>query len=861
MSAPAKRSVLSTRLVPSLALAVAVGIGAGGPLAAQESEEVIVDVGEDTASTDTDVSVSDAPGEGQPEPDADQRLQALAQELELATQGRAAAAEHHYTVGMKAYREGRLAEAIKSLTKAVDYQPGNERYSESLREVSAAAGVLRDPRDVFVNEIADVIDVENQRLWIEIQRAIEDGQKHMAAEEYTEAHQSFTMAKVRLESLPFADTRREEEMRRVQTLLAENAERRKQQELEIQRSENQAAQERKQELRQHELRLEKKRIDSMLARALKARERRDFDECILYCEQILKINRAESRAHNLLVRARRERHVYLRQITAHAWEEEHTTLFENIREDMLPQLDLVVYSDDWHEIDRRRSAPVRDDVKGQDEQAWRQEIEYQLDQKLTLEFLDNDIGEVVEFLQQNTSVNIVLDPEVLALDPGAITMTVRDMQLRNVLDFIMIQTGLRYSLQDEALYISTEEGMRGDVTMKIYDISDLTLPLTDFPGPRLRIPEPGESQGNILDDIVDEDAPEIEDFIDIIREVVQPDSWDAEGVSIEEHYDQMVVTQTIDIHRQIEDLLRELRNQRGVQINVGVKFLTVDDKMLEFIGFDWTGYGQNPNVPGPAGTGSAVDTEPGPPRYNSGFGSGAYWSGDDYVSYGTSDTSQMANYFEDTGFGDPLASNNGLSAQWQFIQDPDGLLGSVILNAVEQGSRGNESQEPSITLFNGQRAHILNITQQAYISDFDVASDQYDPIISVIPFGTVLDVEAVASADRKYITLTLQPTAANLDEFREFVIQNNVLSYPLRVPILDFDSVQTSVVIPDGGSMVIAGMTDASSRRNHQGIPFLSHIPFLGRLFSSNGRGEVLEKTLITVSADIILYDELEEKL
>ena len=61
--------------------------------------------------------------------------------------------------------------------------------------------------------------------------------------------------------------------------------------------------------------------------------------------------------------------------------------------------------------------------------------------------------------------------------------------------------------------------------------------------------------------------------------------------------------------------------------------------------------------------------------------------------------------------------------------------------------------------------------------------------------------------------------------------------------------------------MLIAGMTDSSSRRNHQGVPFLSHIPFIGRLFSSNGRGEVLEKTVMTVEGNIILYDELEEKL
>ena len=73
--------------------------------------------------------------------------------------------------------------------------------------------------------------------------------------------------------------------------------------------------------------------------------------------------------------------------------------------------------------------------------------------------------------------------------------------------------------------------------------------------------------------------------------------------------------------------------------------------------------------------------------------------------------------------------------------------------------------------------------------------------------------------------------------------------------------VQTSVTIPDGGTMLIAGLTNASSQRSHQGVPFLSHIPFLGRLFSGNGRSEVETKTVISVHGDIILFDELEKEL
>ena len=150
----------------------------------------------------------------------------------------------------------------------------------------------------------------------------------------------------------------------------------------------------------------------------------------------------------------------------------------------------------------------------------------------------------------------------------------------------------------------------------------------------------------------------------------------------------------------------------------------------------------------------------------------------------------------------------------------------------------------------GQRAHIVRMNQQAYIADFDVVGEQYDPIVTVLSYGTVLDVEAVASSDRRFITLTLRPSTSEVTAWRRFgndvsdfggvdVINQaangdnlNAIAddFPIFVPELTYRQVQTSVTIPDGGSLMIAGLTQARSARSHAGIPVLSHIPFIGRL-------------------------------
>lgn len=83
----------------------------------------------------------------------------------------------------------------------------------------------------------------------------------------------------------------------------------------------------------------------------------------------------------------------------------------------------------------------------------------------------------------------------------------------------------------------------------------------------------------------------------------------------------------------------------------------------------------------------------------------------------------------------------------------------------------------------------------------------------------------------------------------------------MTIPEISYYAVRTAVTIPDGGSLVIAGMTNGSSMRSHSGVPLLSHIPFLGRLFSSNGRSETELRQLIVVQADLVLFDEIERKL
>jgi general secretion pathway protein D len=224
-----------------------------------------------------------------------------------------------------------------------------------------------------------------------------------------------------------------------------------------------------------------------------------------------------------------------------------------------------------------------------------------------------------------------------------------------------------------------------------------------------------------------------------------------------------------------------------------------------------------------------------------------------------------------------------MAFQTQYWNIGNNTYLSAVLNAVEKERHGNVMFEPDITMFNGEEAHVVSMTQQSYISSYEVNQNQYDPQISSLSYGTVLDVQPIISSDKKFITLTVKPTHSEVVQWRSFKIgysaaelaaqqvtttttaatttaQTSVYA-PMTMPEISYQSVRTSVTIPDGGSIMLAGMNTSASKRVHTGVPFLSHIPFLGRLFSSNGRNERLYKTIVILQADIVLYDEIEKKL
>ena len=64
--------------------------------------------------------------------------------------------------------------------------------------------------------------------------------------------------------------------------------------------------------------------------------------------------------------------------------------------------------------------------------------------------------------------------------------------------------------------------------------------------------------------------------------------------------------------------------------------------------------------------------------------------------------------------------------------------------------------------------------------------------------------------------------------------------------------------VPDGGTVLMGGVKRMREGRTEQGVPFLSNVPYVNRLFKNVGIGRETESLMMMVTPRIIIQEEEE---
>ncbi|MGH1457121.1 MAG: type II and III secretion system protein family protein [Alphaproteobacteria bacterium] len=154
--------------------------------------------------------------------------------------------------------------------------------------------------------------------------------------------------------------------------------------------------------------------------------------------------------------------------------------------------------------------------------------------------------------------------------------------------------------------------------------------------------------------------------------------------------------------------------------------------------------------------------------------------------------------------------------------DGVGTLG-LFLNALEEENLINVLAEPNLTAVSGQQAGFLAG------GEFPVPTgrDNVGNItIEFREFGVSLNFKPVVLSEKR-ISLQMETEVSTLDA------TNAVTLAGLTVPGLDIRRADTTVEIPSGGSLMIAGILQSKTAEGFAGLPGISKTPVLGDLISS----------------------------
>jgi len=178
-----------------------------------------------------------------------------------------------------------------------------------------------------------------------------------------------------------------------------------------------------------------------------------------------------------------------------------------------------------------------------EKQEWEKRIEESLNKKVTFDFVETPLQDVVNFLSSLVDVTIVLD-HAATKDAPNVTLRVNDMRLLSALNWILKLVALKYTLKDEAVFISKGENIVDKAVLRMYDVTDLTIDIKNFQGHQQALASDGgySSTGSTFgggggqmaqaffegceDEDKEEDRLTGETLVEFIKKTIAPNSWD-----------------------------------------------------------------------------------------------------------------------------------------------------------------------------------------------------------------------------------------------------------------------------------------------------------------------------------------------
>ncbi len=187
-------------------------------------------------------------------------------------------------------------------------------------------------------------------------------------------------------------------------------------------------------------------------------------------------------------------------------------------------------------------------------------IEKVLNSKVTFEFQQKPLNEIVALIRKEHGINVQINKlaleEIGYPEDHELSINVKNISMRSALNILLTRMDMAYQVKNGILFLTSAESAEEDLVTKIYRVTDLISP-------------------NRTDVVVKSKSySRTEELIEVIMSDIEPDTWEDYGgpSSIrklsgnkEELY---IVSSTSKVHNRVDQFLKQLRKIKATPQSV-----------------------------------------------------------------------------------------------------------------------------------------------------------------------------------------------------------------------------------------------------------------------------------------------------
>ena len=644
--------------------------------------------------------------------------------------------------------------------------------------------------------------------------------------------------------------------------------------------------------------MEDNRHAVMLAQGKRYLEKMELDLAEDITEELLRLNPADKDAEALReeIRARRLTHR----------EETIADLRRENREHMLRQLERAAiaevsfsqpirYPDNWRTMNRRKSVSQALAIVSKQ----KQEVLKRLEDRYSFDFPGVEFateGGVLDTIRQRTGLNLNTASIPEEMQGTAITLSPSQMRLENILKHVLRQVNggkeptsedlLIYTISDSGIinFIKAAENKKSAmVEDRVFDVRDITAAVKSA---RKIQHKTGDDSKDDDDEEADKKEAEESIKVDEIIAKAFPGDFSIEGENSNLKYmdgpKKLSVRGTAEQIAKAEEVLKRLREVQMIQVSISSRYLKLQDDFWEQFRsefYDFDNYNnssketahQYMNRPmsiagNPMGINLTNSSYGHSDEVNAAFAPGKYWN-EVLGSIRNGGFSGVDNVFNHGASSFSNKDTDGLSFGFQ----QNGLLGDLqtqwFLQMVRKNSRADELFNPHLMVFNNRYGWIRFAVHVPYTKSYGEGSGTYgmQAQLADLEDGCSLEVEPRVSTDKKYVTIQAQPRIDGIYAMNQTVFGSMEGTDPAGVYTIDLPTVmrfeaKTYATVPDGGSVLIGGLSTNINSRGRNGVPMLQDLPIVGNMFSNRYTQKSKETYTCLINAKIVLLEEEEAK-